>query len=337
MDITKFYPLRLDPIYQYRLWGGRGLSHLISKPLPDGPIGEAWILSDRKDHQSRVYNGPLKGKTIGNLLEKFPEELLGNKAQHIHRFPLLLKFLYVRDILSVQVHPSDEYTELLPEDETGKNEAWVVLEADNKSRIYAGLKKGTTADKLRQALDNETVEDCLSSITPKPGDGIFIPAGTVHALGCNIMVFEVQQNSDVTFRLYDWGHIDPKTGKTRELQVEKALKCIDFSQVALKPVGSKQESTVPIIRERLFNNEHFCMWRLKGESPFIVGAKAELSILVCIEGSGQLECEGINYSVGKGDVFLIPAIVGACDFIPNVSVNLFEIALPEFNLEVKDK
>ena len=130
MNQIDLYPLKFEPIYQYRLWGGRHLKDVLTTPLPDDiPIGEAWLLSDRKDHQSRVANGQLKGQTIRQLLEKFPEQLLGKLAGHFSRFPLLLKFLDAHEMLSVQVHPTDTHTDLLPAGETGKTEAWVVLEA----------------------------------------------------------------------------------------------------------------------------------------------------------------------------------------------------------------
>ncbi len=184
MSQIPLYPLRFEPIYQYRLWGGRRLADLLTAPLPgDGPIGEAWLLSDRDDHPSRVADGPLKGLTIRQLLEQSPEQLLGKLARRFQRFPLLLKFLDAREMLSVQVHPSDRQTDYLPAGEHGKTEAWVVLEAGPESRIYAGLKPGTTADVLRQALANRTVADHLASFTPKPGDGVFMQAGTVHSLG----------------------------------------------------------------------------------------------------------------------------------------------------------
>ena len=138
---------------------------------------------------------------------------MGKLARRFRRFPLLLKFLDAREMLSVQVHPSDPHTDLYAGWRTGKTEAWVVLEAGTESRIYAGLKPGTTADDLRRAITNGTVADHLAYFTPKPGDGVFLPAGTVHALGGDIVVFEVQQNSDVTFRLYDWDHVDAKTGQ----------------------------------------------------------------------------------------------------------------------------
>ena len=145
MSQMLLYPLRFEPIYQYRLWGGRRLAGVLTAPLPgEGPIGEAWVLSDRDDHPSRVADGPLKGRTIAQLLEQFPEYVMGKLAGRFRRFPLLLKFLDAREMLSVQVHPADTHTDLLPAGETGKTEAWVVLEAGPESRIYAGLKPGTT-------------------------------------------------------------------------------------------------------------------------------------------------------------------------------------------------
>jgi len=326
---TVLYPLRFEPIYQYRLWGGRRLADMLTAPLPTGPIGEAWILSDRKDHASQVADGPLKGRTIAQLMEQFPAQLLGKLAGRFQRFPLLLKFLDAREMLSVQVHPTAANASLLPAGETAKTEAWVVLEAGQKSRIYAGLMPGTTAANLRRSLVSGTVPDHLAYFTPKPGDAVFVQAGTVHALGGEIVVFEIQQNSDVTFRLYDWNHIDAKTGKSRELQVEKAIACINFAQGEVGPSVPVLEDTTPVERERLFDCEHFRLWRLRGQSSFVVGASDVARVLVCIEGAGQIEHGGARYAVGKGDVFLLPAVIGACNFRPSSAVNLLEIALPD--------
>jgi mannose-6-phosphate isomerase len=323
------YPLRFEPIYQYRLWGGRHLASLLTAPLPSGPIGEAWLLSDRDDHQSRVTDGPLKGQTIGQLLEQFPERIMGKLAGRFRRFPLLLKFLDVHEMLSVQVHPTKANLNLLPAGETPKTEAWVVLEAGIQSRIYAGLKPDTTEANLRGALTNGTVADHLACLTPKPGDAIFLGAGTVHSLGGDLVVFEIQQNSDVTFRLYDWDHIDPKTGKPRALQVDKAMACIDFSEGPVSLVAPFVEMTTPVERERLFQCEHFWLWRLRGQSPFTVGEADLPRVLVCLEGAGDLEHCDISYAVGKGDVFVLPAAIGTCVFRPRVAVNLLEIAIPD--------
>jgi mannose-6-phosphate isomerase len=330
MNEIPLYPMRFDPIYQYRLWGGRRLSGLLSMPLPgDGPIGEAWILSDRDDHQSLVANGPLKGQTIRWLMEQHRVQLMGKLAPRFSRYPLLLKFLDAREMLSVQVHPSDAFPDLIPAGETGKTEAWVVIEAEKKSHIYAGLKPGTTADDLRQSIGSGTIADCLVGIVPKPGDAVFIPAGTVHTLGDGIVVFEVQQNSDVTFRLYDWGHVDAKTGKPRPLQVDQAFACIDFDGSAGGLVAPRVETAMPVEREALFDCEPFRLWRSLGAAPFTVGATGEPRVLVCIGGAGQLEHANLPYAIGKGDVWLLPAEVGACAFKPSQEVTLLEIAIPE--------
>jgi mannose-6-phosphate isomerase len=323
------YPLRFEPIYQYRLWGGRRLAKLLKAPLPgDGPIGEAWLLSDRDDHASRVTNGPLEGTTLRQLLEQFPDQLWGKLAGRFPRFPVLLKFLDAQEKLSVQVHPADRQRDYIPAGESGKTEAWVVLEAGPKSRIYAGLKPGTTRDDLEQALTSRTVADLLAKFTPRVGDAVFIRAGTVHSLS-RVVVFEVQENSDVTFRLYDWDRVDPSTGKPRPLQVEQAMACIDVEQVAIGPVASIVEQAAPVRRERLFHCEHFSVWRHTGQSPFTVGAADTPRVLVCIDGEGEIQHGGTNYPIACGDVVLLAAEVGACSYRPRNTATLLEVALPE--------
>jgi mannose-6-phosphate isomerase len=329
MSQMPLYPLRFAPIFQYRLWGGRRLGELLSEPLPGSdPIGEAWLLSDRTDHQSLIANGPLKGQSLGQVMEQFREELMGKVASHFTRFPLLLKFLDAHTMLSVQVHPSDAHPELIPAGDTAKTEAWVVIEAEKCSRIYAGLQAGTTASILRSSLEDETIAEHLVRIDPKPGDAVFIPAGTVHTLGDGVVVFEVQQNSDVTFRLYDWGHIDPKTKAPRPLQVDDAFACIDFGASDAGLVAARVETSTPVERERLFDCPAFLLWRLIGQDPFLVGATEEPRVLICIAGSGQLTHKEIPYSVGRGDVWLLPAEAGVCAFQPSGEVTLLEIAIP---------
>jgi mannose-6-phosphate isomerase len=307
MGKTQLYPLRFDPIYQYRLWGGRRLASLLSAPLPGvGPIGEAWVLSDRTDHQSLVANGTLKGQTLGQVMEQFREQLMGKLSSRFRRFPLLLKFLDAHAMLSVRV----------------------VIEAEKGSHIYAGLRSGTTAGSLRQSLDDGTIADQLVCIAPKAGDAVFIPAGTVHTLGDDVMVFEVQQNSDTTFRLYDWGHIDPETKKPRPLQVDQAFACIAFGASDSGLVAARVETTTPVERERLFDCPAFLLWRVLGQDRFTVGATEKPRVLVGIEGSGQITHDGTPYAVGKGDVWLLPAEAGVCAFQPSGEVILLEIAIP---------
>jgi mannose-6-phosphate isomerase len=328
MSRISLYPLRFEPIFEYRLWGGRRLADLLSAPLPgDGPIGEAWLLSDRDDHLSKVAAGPLKGWTLRHLLQQAPEQLLGKLAGRFQRFPVLLKFLDAHDKLSVQVHPRDGQRDCIPAGESGKTEAWVVLKTGPAGRIFAGLKPGSTQDKLKQALASRAVVNMLASFTPRMGDAVFIKAGTVHSLN-GVVVFEVQENSDVSFRLYDWDRVDPKTGRPRLLQVEQALACVDFQQGAIQPVAPVVEETAPVERERLFRCEQFSVWRHIGQVPFTIGAAEAPRVVVCIDGAAHLEYGNALYAVGKGDVVLLPAVVGACACRPRGGVNLLEVALP---------
>lgn len=329
MNQPNFYPLRFDPIFQYRLWGGRNLEEFMSTPLPgDGPYGEAWILSDRDDFASVVADGPLKGRTLTELVNEFPSEMMGSLSLDHPRFPLLLKFLDCQEMLSVQVHPADSQTNLLPPGEYGKTEAWVVIGADPKCLIYEGLRPGTNPESLRKAIDDKTLGNQLPSFTPNVGDAVYIPAGTVHTLGGGVLVFEVQENSDVTFRLFDWDRVDPKTGKPRELHVDKGLASIDFRQGVGRPVISVVEEGNPVRREMLFQGDHFWVWRTFGEVPPTVGGSNEPHVLVCLEGSGHVEHNGSNYGINKGNAMLLPAAIGECVCLPNSPMTLLEIAIP---------
>ncbi len=327
----QIYPLKFDPIYQYRLWGGRKFAHLLSKPLPeDEPVGEAWLLSDRKDHASKVSEGELKGTTLTKLMQDFRYEIMGKMGDHFDHFPLLLKFLDCKEVLSVQVHPSDDQKEFIPKGDTGKTEAWVVLETGKDSRIYAGLKKGTTKENLLKSIQDKSVADLLHSFVPKKDDAVFIHSGTVHTLGGTV-VFEVQENSDVTFRLYDWDRTDAKTGKPRDLQVEKAIASIDFDQVEIGPVTPVKSLDIENA-EKLFDNEHFVLWRINNKSEFTVGFKDEPAILVCLEGKGTMKFNEKEFSINKGEVMLLPAIIGQLELRPEKEITMLQIAIPDRKL-----
>jgi mannose-6-phosphate isomerase len=328
MTETSLFPLRLAPIYQYRPWGGRRLARLLSAPLPDDePIGEAWLLSDRDDQASVVAGGPLEGNTVGQLLRQSPQQMLGELSGRFSRFPLLLKFLDVSKTLSVQVHPSDEYPELLPVGDAGKTEAWIVLAAGAEARIFAGLRPGTSADVMRRAIAHGTVAEQLASFRPTPGDAVFMQAGTVHSAS-DVVVFEVQQNSDVTFRLFDWNLLDERTGRRRPLQVDQAMTCIDFAQGAVEACIPRVEQVNPVLREKLVQCDQFGVTRISGQVSFVVGAAQTPRVLVCLGGRGELEHSDTGYAVGKGDVILLPAVVGACLFHPQAVVSVLEVSLP---------
>lgn len=332
---THLYPLRFEPIHQYRPWGSQRLSRLFSRPLPDiDSIGEVWLLSDRDEQVSVVTNGPLKGRSLGELLALFPLELLGERSRHFDHFPLLLKYLDVRTQLSVQVHPSDAHPKLIPSGDTGKTEAWIVIEAGPTARVFAGWKSVVSPASVRAAIANGTVADLLASFTPKAGDAILIPAGTVHSLS-DVVVFEAQQNSDVTFRLYDWDHIDPRTGQRRALQIDQALACINFEQRAVDPIVPIAAGSWPLLRETLVECEQFGVTRIRGSLPFHVGAIQEPSVLMCLAGEGSLEYAGRVYPFAKSDLLLVPAIAGRCLCQPQGMVTVLEISLQENLLRLK--
>ncbi len=324
------YPLRFEPLCEHRLWGGRRLAELLGSPLPDdGNFGEAWLLSDRDDHASVVANGVLKGQTLREIMLHSRVEVMGRIAQRFSLFPLLLKFLDAHQMLSVQVHPGFRDKGRLPTDPQAKTEAWVVLEAEATSRIYVGLEPSSTVEKLRLAIAEGSLPDRLMLVEPTVGDAVFIPAGSLHCLGDDVVVFEIQQNSDTTYRLYDWGHVDPVTHEPRALQVEQALACIDLTSRGagrVKPALEYQGSTR---RETLLDCEFFRLNRMCGHAPFEVGEAGMPRVLVCLDGIGRMEHAGLAYSIQRGEVWLLPASVGALNLQPVQAVTLLEASIPE--------
>ncbi|OIQ80728.1 mannose-6-phosphate isomerase ManA [mine drainage metagenome] len=326
--------MRFLPTYHYRVWGSRSLSNLRLGPASkDDTIGETWLLGDRQDHPSAVADGPLLGWTMRDLMERVPEQLLGSQSNQFHKFPLLLKFLYAHNTLSVQVHPSDADVDLLPLGESGKTEAWVILDTGPDGLVFLGLKPGTTAEDLERGITAGTVPDRLLSFSPKVGDCVLIPAGTVHSLGGDLVVFEIQQNSDVTYRLYDWDRTDPQTGRPRELQIPQALACINFEAAPVGVAIPVSETTGRFLRERLISCEYFDLWRISGDSPFPVGAKDALRVLVLVSGEGEVDYDGKKYPAQRDDALLLPAEVGVCLFHPSEATTLLEISLPKQAIE----
>ncbi|MCS6977436.1 MAG: class I mannose-6-phosphate isomerase [Gemmatales bacterium] len=220
MSHAPCYPLEFEPFFRPMPWGGHRLAGWVdSATLPSDPVGEAWLLSDHPLHVSRVAKGPLQGTTLHAMLSDFGSHLPGSSPR---RFPLLIKLLDARENLSVQVHPDDDAARTWAPDEGGKTEAWLVLEADPDSAIYLGLKEGVSREDVARAMHDGTLTACLDACRPRPGECYFVPAGAVHALGGGLVVLEVQQTSDATFRMYDWGRRDAQ-GRPRPLHEEAAL------------------------------------------------------------------------------------------------------------------
>lgn len=320
------YPLTFEPIFKSMLWGGRRLPEFLRKPAPHAePIGEAWVLSDVDGNISTVADGRLAGRALRELLAEFPEQVFGSAVPTDGRFPLLLKFIDARQELSVQVHPNDEQAARLHgPDQRGKTEAWVILDADAAtSRIYAGFRPGVTADAVRRAIAERRAPETLHGFTPRPGDCVFLRAGTVHAIGANILLFEVQQTSDITYRLYDWDRVDAKTGQPRQLHVDRGLACADFAAGPCYPVDPERTNR-PHRCERLVKCPYFTLHRHGHADRFAVGATGECRVVVGVEGRGHLVWNDRGFPIGPGVVMLLPAAVGECAIAPQGPLTILE-------------
>jgi len=320
---TPLYPLTFRPVFKRYLWGGRRLGTLLGKPIgPEDDYAESWEVADHPHGQSVVASGPLAGKTLHELVVQRPDELLG-RCSPLPRFPLMFKFLDCQRDLSVQVHPDDAAAARLDPPDLGKTEAWVILHADPGSRVWAGLKAGIDRAALAEAVRRGRTADCLHWFEPRPGDCIFIPAGTVHALGAGLVVAEIQQASDTTFRLYDWDRVGPD-GKPRPLHVAEALAVIDDRRGPVDPV-LPQPTDRPQV-ERLVACDKFVLdrWRLKGAA--VVGGDDRFHILSVLDGAARLE--GLEGPLRRGQTVLLPACLGPCALESQDGAVLLEMYLP---------
>jgi len=221
------YPLTFHPVFKERVWGGRDLDRLYQKNLPASvPIGESWEITDRPEGVSVIANGPLAGKDLRWLMDHHARELLGPAHPQSGRFPLLIKILDAREKLSLQVHPPAAVAGRLGGEP--KTEMWYVADAQPGAELYAGLRRGVTRGAFERKVRDGTVAECFHRVAVKPGDVMFLPSGRVHAIGAGIVIFEIQQNSDTTYRVFDWNRVG-LNGKPRELHVEQSLQCIDFN------------------------------------------------------------------------------------------------------------
>lgn len=301
------YPLRCQELFKDYLWGGRRLQTSLGKPIPEfGVWAESWEFIDHPEHSSRVSNGYFAGKTLGQITESHRQWLLG---EGFDKLPLLLKYLDCQKVLSVQVHPDDTYAQKMSPPDWGKTEAWYILDSQPGSVLYAGLKPGVTRQDLAQAVKQGTTDECLHRIHPSAGDCIFIPAGTVHALGAGLLVAEIQQASNATFRLFDWNRVGAD-GKPRDLHVQQSLEVSDYHsgpRQLQKPVGTKQ-----LGRERLVSSDKFTLDRIQFVDSAEVAGDGRFHLVTSPTGGVLLEGEGFSESIDVGQSLLIPAAMKAC-------------------------
>ena len=310
MTTEPLYPLELDRFLSPRLWGGDRLRTFLdlSEPAGDEPLGEAWSVYSG----NRVLNGPLQGKTLAELSAEFGAALVGTVAagRYGNRFPLLAKFIDAADKLSIQVHPDDAYALEHEADSgfLGKSEAWLILDAEPDARIIWGFKDALTADEVKRAAQEERLEPHLNFVPVRAGDVVYNPAGTVHAIGAGIFLYEIQQASDLTYRMYDYGRKD-SSGNPRDLHLGKALAVADLmpgqhALVTPEPLGDG--------KTELLKTEHFATerWNVSGELSATTDASSA-DLLSVLSGELTVRSGDTEVVLGQGGSCVVPAALGA--------------------------
>jgi mannose-6-phosphate isomerase len=296
----RLYPLKFKPIFKPRIWGGQALRSVLNKSIPAGQkIGESWELTDLPDNHSEIINGDLAGQTLDKVIAQFGSDITG-QIDFRKPFPLLIKILDAQDILSVQVHPDDDTCRKMG---TGapKTECWYIMDARSGAFIYKGVKPGTNAEIFADSIKNGNVADYLVKVPVMQGQCHFLPSGTCHAIGGGLLIAEIQQPSDTTYRVFDWNRLDSDTGKPRQLHIEQSLQSIHFNQSADQlPVRTSG---------RLVDSKEFKVEKMEGtpnsELSFIPGI---MRAVMCISGSGRLAGpDNGQMPFTMGDTLLVPA------------------------------
>ena len=286
-------PLAFEPIFIERMWGGRRLESEFHKKLPPQKrVGESWEIVDRPEAQSVVASGQLRGKTLHDLWTQHRQEIFGEVPSSPH-FPLLIKILDAQEKLSLQVHPPENVASRLGGEP--KSEFWYVAAADPEAELFLGFCEPITCNRFEERLRNGTVIDHVHRIAVRAGDAVFLPAGRVHAIGAGNLLIEIQQNSDTTYRAFDWNRTDPATGTKRDLHVEQAIQCIDFEDVQPQLIQSEDDL---LISDRLFEIRKWNLDDTREAAPL-----GQFAIVCCL--TGKLTCGSTK--LAPGEFFLIPA------------------------------
>ena len=311
------YPLRFNPVYKDYIWGGSRIPKLFNRSQPDGVYAESWEISTHPDGTTAIPNGPLAGKTLRDLLPQHKTALLGTGIQG-DDFPLLIKLIDARDTLSVQVHPNDGNAALVNGEP--KTEMWYFLEGGSTAQIYCGLKPGIGKPEFLKAMANKTFADILQSIPAEKDEAVFVPGGRVHAIGAGCLILEIQQNSNTTYRIYDWDRVDAN-GKGRELHIDKALKVIDWE--------NNGDPRCRISGTTIQDCEFFRLDRfeLKAAKDFPMTGKSFHALFIA-EGSGTITWNGGEEKLSPGQSWLIPAALGGYTVCPGRSLTLLSITVP---------
>lgn len=311
--MPSLYPLTFAPIFKERIWGGRSLERLYGKKLPTGAvIGESWEISDRPGDVSVIKNGPLAGKDLRWLVENHRADLLGDAKLEAGRFPLLIKLLDAREVLSLQVHPPAHQAARLHGDP--KTEMWFIAEADAGAQLHVGLNRGVTRAEFERKIKDGSVAECFHRVPVKTGDAMFLPSGRVHAVGAGLVIFEIQQNSDTTYRVFDWNRVG-LDGKPRELHVAQSLASIDFNDFEPALFGGETIVGPHFESRRLVTDPLFTVEQFKIQShdalPF---RRKRMQIIGVINGEVFVgSATGNALGLRAGEFCLLPASLPAVE------------------------
>jgi mannose-6-phosphate isomerase len=329
--MTELYPLKFETVLKEKVWGGNALvSRFNKKATGSLHIGESWELSAIDDNQSVISNGFLAGNNIEELIEVYMGDITGDiiYEKFGNEFPLLIKFIEAQEDLSIQVHPNN----LLAKERHkayGKTEMWYILECKENSKIYTGFKDGVTKEIYEEAVRNGRVEELMNVENAYPGDTFFTPAGRVHAIGAGIVLVEIQQTSDITYRIFDWNRKSSGKGK-RELHTDLALEAIDFNQtgknkIRLEPVINKTEN---LVRCEFFNTNLISFNNSIVKEYYF---NDSFVVYICIEGAFEICWEGNSEKVTKGETVLLPAMIKEVNLKPLNEAKLLEVYINSEN------
>lgn len=305
----ELYPLKFEPLYKYRLWGGDKLKTHLNKTYKDNSIGESWEISDVKGDETQVLNGSLKGKTLKQLIKDFKGDFVGKSVfkNFGEDFPLLIKFIDAKTPLSIQVHPSNELAKAR-HNSFGKNEMWYVMQADKDAELIVGFDSEINKNDYQKHLEDNTILDVMHHEKVSKGDTFYIPTGRVHAIGAGVLLAEIQQTSDVTYRIYDYNRVDASTGKKRELHTELALDAIDFKYYEnfKTDYDSKVNTTNKLVHSPYFKTNFI---NIEGQFKKDYTNLDSFIIYMCVSGIIELEYQNELYSLSIGETLLLPASI----------------------------